>query len=187
VDRRNQVIDLILRLGLEHRDEPFSLTSGELSHDYVDAKVAISRGSDLRLAAEAAVEALGAVGVTTFDAVGGLTMGADPLAHAIAIVADTQWFSVRKEPKRHGTRQFLEGAPLDAGSRVVLVDDVVTTGGSIQQAFHALDELGMMVVGALTLVDRGDVAGAFFAERGIAYAPLATYRDLEIPPVGGGP
>lgn len=186
MDRRARIVDLVRRLGLERRDEPFTLTSGERSHEYIDAKLAIARGADLRLAGEAAVEALAVLGVEQYDAVGGLTMGADPLAHAIAIVADVAWFSVRKEAKGHGTQRFIEGAALEPGSQVVLADDVVTTGGSIQQAFRVLDELGVAVVGAVTLVDRGDVAGAFFTERNVPYAPLASYRDLDIPPVGRG-
>jgi orotate phosphoribosyltransferase len=187
VGNREQIVDLVRRLGLEHRDEPFTLTSGETSQDYIDGKRAIAHGSDLRLAADASVQALGGVGVTEFDAVGGLTMGADPLAHAIAIVAQTRWFSVRKQPKGHGTQRFVEGATLDSGARVVLVDDVVTTGGSIQQAFHALDELDVVVLGALTLVDRGDVARRFFDRRRVPYVALVTYSDLQIPPVGAGP
>jgi len=184
MDRRARFIELVRELALERRAEPFTLTSGELSHEYVDGKKAIARGSDLETAATASVEALTDLGVVGYEAVGGMTMGADPLAHAIAIVADVRWFSVRKEPKGHGTQRSLEGARLDPGTPVVLVDDVVTTGGSIQRAFHTLDELGMEIVGALTLVDRGDVAGAFFAARGVPYTALATYRDLDIPPVG---
>ena len=184
MDRRARIVDLVARLGLERRDEPFTLTSGERSHEYIDGKKALARGADLRLAGEAAVDALAELGVHEYDAAGGLTMGADPLAHAIAIVADVAWFSVRKEAKGHGQRRSVEGARLEAGARVVLVDDVVTTGGSIQQAFHVLDALRIVVVGAVTLVDRGDVAGEFFADHGVAYAPLASYRDLEIPPVG---
>jgi orotate phosphoribosyltransferase len=67
---------------------------------------------------------------------------------------------------------------------VLLVDDAVTTGGSIQKANDAIAALGAKVVAACTLVDRGDVAGAYFAERGIPYFALVTYRDLGIEPVG---
>ena len=184
MERRARVVELVRALALERREDPFTLTSGEISHEFVDAKLAIARGVDLETVATAGIEALTEMGVTDYDAVGGMTMGADPLAHAIAIVADVRWFSVRKEPKGHGTQRSLEGTRLDPGTPVVLVDDVVTTGGSIQKAFYALDELGARTIGALTLVDRGDVAGEFFSERAIPYTALATYRDLDIPPVG---
>lgn len=184
MDRRARIVELVRALVLERRDEPFTLTSGEVSYEYVDAKLAIARGSDLETAAVAGVDALAQIGVPAYEAVGGMTMGADPLAHAIAMVADVRWFSVRKQPKGHGTQRSLEGGRLDPGTPVVLVDDVVTTGGSIQQAYNVLDDLGIRVVGALTLVDRGDVAGAFFSDREVPYVALATYRDLDIPPVG---
>ena len=70
--------------------------------------------------------------------------------------------------------------------RVLLVDDVVTTGGSIRQAYEAIRGTGAVVAGAVTLVDRGELAGRFFAANGIPYRALLSYRDLDIDPVGGG-
>ncbi|MBV8559978.1 MAG: orotate phosphoribosyltransferase, partial [Acidimicrobiia bacterium] len=72
------------------------------------------------------------------------------------------------------------------GWRVLLVDDVVTTGGSIQKAHDAIVALGATVVAAATLVDRGDVAARYFRDRDIPYSRVVTYRDLGIEPVGGG-
>ncbi|MEZ5171222.1 MAG: phosphoribosyltransferase family protein [Acidimicrobiia bacterium] len=180
---RQQLVAIIRRDGLETRDEPFQLTSGAWSRDYIDGKRALAAGADLALAARAALEALTDAGVEHFDAAGGLTMGADHLSHAIAVVSGARWFSVRKKAKGHGKGQAVEGAVLEPGMAVLLVDDVVTTGGSIQQAFHAVGDTGVDVVAALTLVDRGEVAPAFFADRGVTYVPLATYRDLGIDPV----
>ena len=92
---------------------------------------------------------------------------------------------MRKEPKGRGTNQLVEGTALGEGVRVVLVDDVVTTGGSIRKAWSAVTDTGADIVAAVTLVDRGDAAGKFFAEVGVPYMPLLTYRDLGIEPVGG--
>jgi orotate phosphoribosyltransferase len=126
------------------------------------------------------------VGEIDFDAVGGLTMGADQFAHVIAVLAHKKWFVVRKNPKGRGTNKLVEGATVEPGVRVLLVDDVVTTGGSIQKAFDEVEGLGGTVVAACTLVDRGDVAKRFFEEKRVPYFPLVTYRDLGIEPVGGG-
>ncbi len=180
---RQRLIEIIRDHGLEERAEPFQLTSGAWSRDYVDGKRALARGVDLELAGRAMLEATKEIGAFPFDAVGGLTMGADHLSHAVAIASGARWFSVRKQAKEHGKKQSVEGAGLEPGLRVLLVDDVVTTGGSIKQAFRAVTETGVTVVGAVTLVDRGDVAARFFAEHDVPYAPLATYRDLGIDPV----
>lgn len=81
---------------------------------------------------------------------------------------------------------MVEGADLRTGVRVLLVDDIVTTGGSIRQAYEAIAETGAKVVAAVTLVDRGGSAVDFFAEVGVPYFPLLTFHDLAIPPVGYG-
>ena len=181
--RRQQIIEIIRQRGLLRLPEPVVLASGELSRDFIDGKAALSRGEDLRLACEVILEN---VGDLEFDAVGGLTMGADQFSHVIAVLSGAQWFVVRKEPKGRGTNKLVEGGKVGEGWRVLLVDDVVTTGGSIQKAHDAIVGLGATVVAAATLVDRGDVAAQYFRERDIPYAPVVTYRDLGIEPVGGG-
>jgi orotate phosphoribosyltransferase len=175
----------LVRRGLTTFDEPIALASGEMSRHFIDGKAALARGSDL---ADACRELLGSVASIEFDAVGGLTMGADQFAHGVAILADCEWFVVRKQPKGRGTNKRVEGADLtQAGVRVLLVDDIVTTGGSIREAFHVIEALGATVVAAVTLVDRGEVAAAFFADRDVPYFPLVTYKDLGIPMVGSAP
>ncbi len=182
---RAQLLEVVKAKGLREADEPFRLASGEMSNHFIDAKRALAEGHDLRLACEVIVEAAAERGVE-YDAVGGLTMGADQFAHGVALVAAKRWFVVRKEPKGRGTNQSVEGAVLGAGDRVLLVDDIVTTGGSIQKAYaRVLEETGAQVVLAMTVVDRGEVARRFFDEVGVAYEPLFTYADLGIPPVGG--
>ena len=183
---RDQVVEIVRQRGLIRLDEPVVLRSGQLSRDFVDGKAALSRGADLETACRAFLEAVEAVGDIGFDAVGGLTMGADHLAHGIALLSGAEWFVVRKEPKGRGTDQLVEGARVGPGTRALLVDDAVTTGGSIQKAFDAIVALGATVVAAATLVDRGDVAAPFFRDKGIPYVALVTYRDLGIEPVGEG-
>lgn len=181
-DARAQTLRTVLDKGHLRLDEPVQLRSGAFSRDFLDAKRALAAGHDLRVACEAIVELLAGAGID-YDAVGGLTMGADQFAHGIAIVVGCDWFVVRKEAKGRGTNQLVEGAPIGAGTRVVLLEDVVTTGGSVHQAYERVTALGAVVVAAVTLVDRGDEAAGFFAERGIPYLPLLTYHDLGIDPV----
>ena len=182
---RAQLLQILKQKGLRRLPEPIELASGEMSSDFVDGKEALAQWSDLKVAGEAIVEALRADGIE-FDAVGGLTLGADALAVAIAAAGDARWFIVRKEPKKRGTRRLIEGAQITTGDRVVLVDDAVTSGGSILQALDVAIEAGATPVAAVTLVDRGDIAAPKFAARGVPYFPMITYRDLEIVPVGAG-
>ncbi len=179
------LIDLVKRRGHREFEQPVRLASGNWSRHFVDVKRALADGADARLAAELLIERVGA-GVGAFDAVGGLTMGADVVAYTVAVVAGrgVEWFSVRKAPKERGTQQRVEGATLGEGRRVLLVEDAVTTGGSIADALEAVRETGAVVVAAATVVDRGEFAAALFGREGIPYFPLLTYRDLGIPPIG---
>jgi orotate phosphoribosyltransferase len=178
-----EVVSLLRSLGYERREQPFQLASGEWSHDYIDGKRALSEGANLRRVAQAVLDVATASGVE-FDAVGGLTMGADPTAHAVALLSGKKWFSVRKQRKGHGTQKLIEGAELVPGMRVLLVDDVVTTGKSILEALDAVLAKGAQVMLAVALVDRGETASGKLADRDVNYVPLATYRDFEILPVG---
>src|SRR5438270_11064124 len=94
---RAELTEMVRCSGYERRDEPFQLSSGGWSHDYVDGKFAIANGDVLRRVCEAAIDVIG----ESFDAVGGPTMGADALAHGMALLSGAAWFSVRKEPKGH--------------------------------------------------------------------------------------
>ena len=179
-ESRKQIVELVRHSGYRYSPEAFTLASGQMSHDYIDGKLAVARGADLALVARAMVEATD----EPFDAVGGLTMGADALAHAIAVVSGCEWFSVRKEPKGRGLNRWIEGARLGSSHRVLLVDDVVSTGGSIIKAYDRVIEEGATVVAVMTLVDRGDVARSDFDARNVTYRALVTYKDLGIAPVG---
>lgn len=184
-DLREQVVDLVRQYGYRRLDAPVRLASGEMSLDYIDGKRALAYGPHLKLACEALLELVERSGAQ-FDAVGGLTLGADQFAHVAAVLSERSWFVVRKKVKDHGTRRRIEGADLAPGMSVLLVDDVVTTGGSILEAREAIEETGATVAMAITLVDRGDIASQHFARVGIPYQALVTYRDLDIEPVGRG-
>lgn len=179
---RDELLKILRDYGHKKLPEPITLASGALSSDFVDGKEALANWRHLRTACEAIVEAVAADG-HSFDAVGGLTLGADALAVGVAAVSDCRWFFVRKEPKKRGTRRLIEGAQIGRGDSVLLVDDVVTTGGSIFTALDAIDETGARTVAAVTLVDRSGLASPQFEERGIAYYPMATYESLGIDPV----
>jgi orotate phosphoribosyltransferase len=174
--------DLIRTRSHIHRAEPFRLASGQLSHEYIDGKWAVDRGDRLAIVSRAVVDLAAAHGIE-FDSVGGMTMGADPLAHGIAMVTGKAWFSVRKEQKKRGLNQWIEGARIEQGSRVLLVDDVISTGGSTAMAYARVSAVGAVVTGVIPMVDRGDVAAKLFTERAVPFVPLVTYRDLGIEPI----
>lgn len=182
VDSRQRIIDIV-RTGHLVLDEPVQLASGDLSRHFIDVKKALAHGANLKLAAEALCALATEMGLA-FDAVGGLTMGADPFAHAMAMIGEVEWFSVRKTPKGRGTNQRVEGAALGPGRSVLLVDDVVTRGASSMDALAAIRDTGATVVGAVCLVDRGEFGTKVFAGEGVPYRALLTYEDLGIPSVG---
>ena len=178
-----QLLEILRRKGLTELPEPVQLASGNYSRYFIDGKVALGAGDDLRLAAEAITERVTAAGID-FDAVGGLTLGADALAAAIAVVSGANWFIVRKEAKGRGTNRLVEGTRIGDANRVLLIDDVVTTGGSILRSYHDVRDTGAQVVAAVTLADRGDDAQRSFDELGVPYFSMATYSDMGIPAIG---
>ena len=185
IDHSAELLRILRDTGLKKLDEAVQLASGEMSQYFIDGKESLSAGADLRTAAQAITERVETARIP-FDAVGGLTLGADALAAAIAVVSGAEWFIVRKEPKNRGTNRLVEGKQIASGDRVLLIDDVVTTGGSILRAFEIVEGTGALVVAAATLVDRGDRAHQVFRERSVPYFPMATYTDLGIPPIGIG-
>jgi orotate phosphoribosyltransferase len=176
-DLHDELRQLVLARGYERREQPFPLSSGGMSHDYVDMRRAVARGADLRTAGLAVVSALARHGVV-FDAIGGMTMGADPVAHAVALLTDGSWYSVRKAVKDHGRQQRVEGATIGPGVRVVVIEDTVSTGRSLFDAYE--------VVAACTILDRGEAIAPRFAELGVPYVAVLSYRDLGIEPIGAG-
>lgn len=179
---RRALIEIVLARGYSRSEQPFRLSSGGTSQDYVDLRRGLARGADLRLAAELVI-ALAAERRIEYDAAGGLTMGADPLAHAVAVLSGCEWFSVRKAAKEHGSGRRVEGAELAAGRRVLLLEDTVSTGRSSLEALDAVEESGATVVLACAVLDRAGVAGSLFAARGVPFVAVLDYHDLGIEPL----
>lgn len=184
-DLHDELRQLVLARGYERREQPFPLSSGGMSHDYVDMRRAVARGADLRTAGLAVVSALARHGVV-FDAIGGMTMGADPVAHAVALLTDGSWYSVRKAVKDHGRQQRVEGAMIGPGVRVVVIEDTVSTGRSLFDAYEVVRDTGAEIVAACTILDRGEAIAPRFAELGVPYVAVLSYRDLGIEPIGAG-
>jgi orotate phosphoribosyltransferase len=177
------LLAIVLERGYRRSEQPFTLSSGGESHDYVDLRRAVGHGDALRIAAEAVLEYLKDAGIA-FDAIGGMTMGADPVAHATALVGGLGWYSVRKSEKTYGERQRIEGTPLHAGLRVVVFEDTTSTGRSLLEALDVVRGSGAEIVAALTLLDRGADTATAFAPSGVGFHTLLTYADLGIAPIG---
>ena len=155
-----------------------TLTSGATASYYVDAKRAVLRPAGFAAMAELIAELAARWGAT---AVGGLTMGADaPACAALAGGADVKAFFVRKDAKAHGLQRKIEGPPLEPGERCLIVEDVVTTGGSTIQAIEAVREAGHEIAGVTTILDRlaGGAERIVEAAAGAPYEPLATIDDI---------
>ncbi len=182
VGRTRELQEIVANFGLEERPHPVTLASGGQSRFFVDAKQALASGNHLRVACELIVH-LAAKDAPTWNAVGGMTMGADPLAHGVSLLTGRSWFTVRKEPKGRGSNKLIEAVAMSSDTLVLLIDDVVTMGGSIRRAYEAVVKDGATVLLATALVDRGDTARRFFDDIGVPYKPLLTYEDLGIPPV----
>jgi orotate phosphoribosyltransferase len=154
-----------------------TLTSGATAQYYVDAKRAILRRAGFMALGELLAERVRAWDAT---AVGGLTMGADPVAcAALAGGADVKAFFVRKEVKRHGLARRIEGPLLAPDDRCVVVEDVVSTGGSTVQAIEALQEAGHEICGVVSVLDRlAGGAERIAAAAGAPYVALVTIDDI---------
>lgn len=171
-----------LRVHALRTDGPFTLSSGETSDWYLDARQTTFDGAGARLVGEAVLAVLDP-GV---EAVGGMTMGADPIAVATAIVAadggrPLKAFSIRKSTKTHGVGGRLVG-PVRSGMKVAILEDTTTTGSAAGEATDVAMEAGLLVIQAVAIVDRSaGRAKARFAERGITQIGLVTPGELGMP------
>ncbi len=164
----------------------FTLASGKKSTYYLDGKQVSLSAEGARLIGEGMFELLKA-DARFPDAVGGMSIGADPITAAVITIAalnghkDLKGFLVRKESKGHGTNQYVEG-PLTSGDHVVVVEDVVTTGGSSLKAIERLEAVGMIVDGVLAIIDRKEGGRKAFEEKGYSFSSLLTIEDFGITP-----
>ncbi|MFQ5735203.1 MAG: orotate phosphoribosyltransferase [Planctomycetaceae bacterium] len=179
---RDRLIELFHSSGALRTGE-FVLASGRTSHYFLDGKLVTLQAAGLRLVAEGLLELLDDV---EFDAVGGMSMGADPIVAGMLAVAPgmnrelTGWL-VRQQPKGRGTDKFVEG-PVREGAKVVVIDDVVTTGGSALRSVERIREAGGEVVQVVGVVDRLEGGAENFAQAGIPFRALLTVKDLGIEP-----
>jgi orotate phosphoribosyltransferase len=160
----------------------FVLSSGRISNYYLDGRVITLTPEGAYLAASIILDSLN---LKDIDAIGGPTLGADPIAGAIAALSHIRQiplktFIVRKEAKEHGRQRRIEGPALKKRSRVILVDDVATTGKALVEAKKALSKLGVRVVGAIVIVDRQEGARKNLARAGLKLESLFKKSDLGV-------
>lgn len=159
----------------------FTLASGRRSDLYVDARMTTMHPDGLALIGSLGLSAMSAAGWAP-DSVGGLTLGADPVAYAIAYASASttrpiRAFTVRKEAKQHGTGKLIEG-PFTPTDRVVVVEDVITTGASAIRAISAIRQAGARVVGVLAVVDRDEGGRAAIESEGVPVHALVSRPAL---------
>ena len=178
-DERTRLLELFRTRAVTHGQ--FTLASGRTSRYYINSKQVLFHGETMTLLG-AAFDA--ATADLDIQAVGGLEVGALPLATALVMAAhqrgrELEGFFVRKEAKPHGSQALIEGR-LRPGDRVAILDDVLTTGGSAVQAIAEVERVGAKVVCVVCIVDR--LAGAAERLRDYNFRPLFTSADLGLPP-----
>ena len=179
MDERERLVRLLRERSF--REGEFTLASGRRSRYYVDARTTTMSAEGQALIGPLALAALDEAGLDP-DAVGGLTMGADPIAYSIAHRSfldgrPIEAFSVRKESKGHGRGRRIEGR-LEPGQSVVVVEDVITTGGSALRACAAVQEAGAEVLAVLALVDREEGGREALEKEGHRVVSLVRLSEL---------
>lgn len=162
----------------------FTLASGKKASYYLDCKQVTLDPQGARLVAEGILELL--AGHPWPEAIGGMAIGADPITAAVVTMSSVRGtplrgFMIRKESKGHGTNQFVEG-PVRPGESVVIVEDVVTTGGSSMAAIERAEGFGLKVMRVIGIVDRLEGGAEAFARRGLPFASLFSIRDFGLTP-----
>ncbi len=176
-DLRRQLLDEIRQNAIYFGQ--FTLTSGLTSHFYIDCRKVTLSARGAFLTASTMLDLLDGIDV---QAVGGMTVAADPVAAAMAVESwhrgrPLNAFIVRKEAKGHGLQRQVEG-PLGAGDRVAIVDDTLTTGGSILQAIEAVEAAGAEVAAVAVILDRLQGGAERIRERGYPVYSVLTFDDI---------
>lgn len=161
----------------------FTLASGKKSNHYIDCRKVVLDSKGSFMIAEAMLDVLSE---DMPDLVGGLAIGADPITGAVVAIAgtkgqDLRGLMVRKEAKKHGTGQFVEG-DYQPGESVVILEDVITTGGSAMLAIERCEAVGLKIAGVLAILDRLQGGKEAFAAKGHKLTALLTIEDLGISP-----
>lgn len=158
----------------------FVLSSGKISHYYLDGRLITLSPEGAYLVASIVLDMIKGKHI---DAIGGPTLGADPIVGAVACLSymhkiPLKTFIVRKSVKEHGTQRQIEGPALKAGSKIILVDDVATTGKSLVEAKEALDKIGAKVKGAVVIVDRDEGAKENLAKADLPLEAIFKIEDF---------
>jgi len=176
---RQDLIDILREQSYEERE--VTLSSGKKSNFYFDGKMTTTNPYGAWLVGKLVFEAIRNLSP---DGVGGMSIGADPITTAVTIVSHLEGepitgFLVRKEPKKHGKRLSIEGGyGLKEGSRVVMVEDVVTTGSSTLKAIEKAEEAGFEVIKVISIVDRQEGGREAIEEAGYSFDALFTKSDI---------
>jgi orotate phosphoribosyltransferase len=180
---RSALLELIQSEALQRGE--FTLASGKKASYYLDCRNITLHPKGANLIAEGMLDTIESAGDLP-DAVGGMAIGADPITASIITLAGQRdlplnGFMVRKEPKGHGMGKQVEG-PVEPGQRVVIVEDVITSGGSAIKAVEAAREFGLVVERVIAIIDRLAGGEAAFAAKGVELVTLSTIRDFGIEP-----
>lgn len=176
-DKKSRLKEILLEKAVKFGD--FTLASGQKSTYYINGKLATLDSEGLNLMAEIMLDMLEDIDI---DAVGGPTLGADPMIGAVIALAHNRGrkltgFIVRKESKDHGTKSLLEG-PIAKGMKAVIIEDVATTGGSATKAIEAARAAGCEIVKVMVIVDRDQGAREHFQKLNITYEAIFSKGEL---------
>ncbi|MDD5745969.1 MAG: orotate phosphoribosyltransferase [Candidatus Omnitrophica bacterium] len=177
---KKQLLKDLTRLSFKRKK--VVLSSGKISNYYFDARISSLSGPTAYYIARVILDM---IKKDRIDAVGGLTLGADPIVGAVVALSHTvkkplNGFIVRKSEKSHGMKKLVEGPLLKKSSRVVIIDDVVTTGSSTVQAIEAIKTIGCKIVRVIAVVDRLDGAQENIQKFGLKLEPIFTIRDFNV-------
>ena len=177
---KKELLDLIIRDAFVKK--PVKLSSGKMSNFYIDVRRCSLAGRGLYLISHLIWEM---IKDDNIEAIGGLTLGADPIVAGVCVAAaqnhkNIKGFLVRKTPKEHGERRLIEGPDIAAGSRVVIVDDVATSGSSVIKAVEAAGACGFTVLKAIVVMDREEGARENLSKLSCPLFSIFTRKDLPL-------
>jgi orotate phosphoribosyltransferase len=181
LSERDRLLELLKTKALELRQ--VTLSSGQTSNYYIDCKRVTLSSEGAYLAARIFLDMI----EPEAEAVGGLTLGADPLVASIVALShidgrNLQGLIVRKEPKKHGTMSYVEGPTLEMGAKVAVIEDVVTSGASILRAIERIEAAGYQPVQALAIFDRQEGGRDALQDKGYRLQSIYTREDLNLSP-----